>query len=79
MDFEMKSLLKIKSNATSDPYVWIYNTSWLEISNQNYIRKTSVFIHALQSGWGFRNLTKVIFENFHRTYKSRYNKEIKQR
>ena len=27
-----------------------------------------VFIHALQSGWGFRNLTKVIFEHFQRTF-----------
>ena len=26
------------------------------------------FIHGLQSGWGFRNLTKVIFEHFQRTF-----------
>ena len=49
-------------------HMYIYNTSWLEINNQNYIWKSSVFIHALQSGWGFRNLTKVILELFQRTF-----------
>ena len=43
----------------------------MEINNQNYIWKTSVFIQALQSGWGFRNLTKVIFEHFQRTFSFR--------
>ena len=33
--------------------------------------KTSVFIHALRSGWDFRNLTKVIFEHFQKTIKYR--------
>ena len=68
MDFQLKSLLWLKPNATNGPYVWIYNTSWLEIHNQNYIWKTSVFTHSLQSGWGFRNLTKVIFEHFQGTF-----------
>ena len=31
-----------KPNATNDTYVSIYNTSWLEIGNHYYIKKTSV-------------------------------------
>ena len=49
--------------ATNDPYVYIYDTFWLEIRNHNYnyIWKTSDFIHALQDGWASRNLRKGVF------------------
>ena len=38
--------------------------SGLEIQKQKLIWKTSDFIMALQSGWGFEDLKNVIFEHF---------------
>ena len=56
--FQLKLLLYTNSDPTYG------NTFWLEIQKQKLIWKTSDFIMALQSGWGFEDLKNVIFKHF---------------
>ena len=60
---ETITLYKFRSNLWSTN-MNIYNTFCLEIQKQKMIWKTSDFIMALQSGWGFEDLKNVIFKHF---------------